>query len=268
MPRVHLPDGRVVHFPDGMAPDQIKAEVTKLAGGRDPAIPDPSTFLPMSEGERAFHDTVREEAAPFRDPATLNAMGGIMIPTAGAGRLFSGAKEPAGRALATSGKALERAGRVTKPLAPMAVGGALLTGDVGTAAMAAVPYAARAAGRGLQKAGASLASKVTGATKTATSAAKPKLSAQEVAQYLRKEYGSEQAGRMLYGKGQAGAIAPAARTEAIKRLAPGQSTLPQAAQRQIQQQLQSQGPSEAWNYVTKAPNARAREYLLSLMRGK
>ncbi len=31
MPKVHLPDGRIVNFPDGMQPDQIQAEVAKLS---------------------------------------------------------------------------------------------------------------------------------------------------------------------------------------------------------------------------------------------
>lgn len=58
---------------------------------------------------------------------------------------------------------------------------------------------------------------------------KKKLSAPEVADALRREYGSRDAGRMLYGDSLPGAD----RAEAIKRLAPGPSRVPNAAQDRI-----------------------------------
>src|SRR3990167_5404440 len=102
----------------------------------------------------------------------------------------------------------------------------------------------------------------------------PKLSVKDVAEALRKQYGSEKASQMLYGKTQKAAEAgsvvanAAARKDAIKRLAPRESTLPNAARQQILQRLEQGGPtSEAWNYVTRAPNERARDFMLRLMRG-
>lgn len=101
-----------------------------------------------------------------------------------------------------------------------------------------------------------------------TPTAKPKLSAQEAAAYLRQEFGSEQAGRMLYGKGRDLNLIPSAeRTAAIKRLAPGESHLPKSAERAIDTGIQKGSAEEAWRYATKAPNDLAREYLIRLMRG-
>lgn len=87
------------------------------------------------------------------------------------------------------------------------------------------------------------------------------------AQYLRDEFGSEQAGRMLYGKSGVG-IPPAERTAAIKRLAPGESRLPNQARRAITQGVQQGSPADAWNYVQDAPNDVAREYMINMMRGR
>lgn len=94
---------------------------------------------------------------------------------------------------------------------------------------------------------------------------KPKLSAAEVPQMLRQQFGSEKASRMLYGKSGVGLP----RQEAIaniKRLAPGDSTLPQNAQRAISKGVQQGSPQEAWSYLQKG-NTRARDYIISLLRG-
>lgn len=93
---------------------------------------------------------------------------------------------------------------------------------------------------------------------------KPKLSATEVAQRLRTEYGSDKAGMMLYGKKQPGMniISPAERQAAIKRLAPGDSQLPNAAKQAIASQY-----GKFQEYLAQAPNQRARDYILSLMKG-
>lgn len=93
---------------------------------------------------------------------------------------------------------------------------------------------------------------------------KPKLSATEVAQRLRTEYGSDRAGMMLYGKKQPGMniISPAERQAAIKRLAPGESQLPNAAKQSIASQY-----GKFQEYLAQAPNQRARDYILSLMKG-
>ena len=91
---------------------------------------------------------------------------------------------------------------------------------------------------------------------------------------LRKQYGSERAGQMLFGKTQKAAdtassvVNAAVRKEAIKRLAPMESTLPNAARHAIQQGIGERSGAEAWKYVTKAPNERAKDYLLSLLRGE
>lgn len=60
---------------------------------------------------------------------------------------------------------------------------------------------------------------------------KPKMTAAEVAAALRREYGSRDAGSMLYGN----SISPAERAEAVKRLAPGPSQVPLAAERRIEE---------------------------------
>jgi hypothetical protein len=39
VPKVHLPDGRVVHFPAGMPPEQMQAEVAKLSAVKDGVNP-------------------------------------------------------------------------------------------------------------------------------------------------------------------------------------------------------------------------------------
>ena len=96
---------------------------------------------------------------------------------------------------------------------------------------------------------------------------KPKLSAPEVAAMLRKEYGSEQAGRMLYGKGRGRDILPPAeRQAAIKRLAPGESTLPDAARKIIKQRLLEASPEEALAYAAKAPNTPAASHFGDLLK--
>jgi len=48
MPKVHLPDGRVVHFPNGMGPQEIEAAISGLVG--EPPIPDPIKPILTTEG--------------------------------------------------------------------------------------------------------------------------------------------------------------------------------------------------------------------------
>jgi hypothetical protein len=91
---------------------------------------------------------------------------------------------------------------------------------------------------------------------------KPKLSASETAAYLRKEYGSEKAGRMLYGKGKGDHLPPAERQAAIKRLSPEmESALPQSVKDQMYARLQAESGQGAFDYAAQAPNARAQSYL-------
>lgn len=98
------------------------------------------------------------------------------------------------------------------------------------------------------------------------SSAKPKLSAQEFTAAMRQQYGSEEAGRRIFGGVQRGAGAgssvasAAARKEAVKRLAPAESTLPQAARAAIVEQLSGKSAGEAFDYASKAPNLRAKEF--------
>jgi hypothetical protein len=95
---------------------------------------------------------------------------------------------------------------------------------------------------------------------------KLKLSAEEVAAKMREMYGSEKAGRMLYGQARPGVTATA-RTESIKRLTPQiKSTLPQSAQRAIERELASSTPEEAFTYASKAPNDLAKEHFGDLLR--
>jgi len=100
---------------------------------------------------------------------------------------------------------------------------------------------------------------------TAAAGPKPKLKAHEVAAQLRTHYGSEKAGRMLYGQARPG-VKAADRTAAIKRLAPGESQLPDAAKRAIARELASSTPEEAFAYASKAPNARAEAHFGDLLR--
>jgi hypothetical protein len=98
---------------------------------------------------------------------------------------------------------------------------------------------------------------------------KPKLSAAETAQYLRNEYGSERGARMLYGtKGvdRPNVLAPAERQASIKRLAPGQSSLPESTMRELRDKVRSMSPTAAAEYANLAPNKLMRQYLLDLMR--
>lgn len=90
---------------------------------------------------------------------------------------------------------------------------------------------------------------------------KPKLSAPEVAQRLREEYGSQKAGSMLYGTKHAQGLPPAERAAAIKRLAPGESQLPNVAKQAIASKY-----GDFQKYLASAPNERAREFILQLMK--
>ena len=75
------------------------------------------------------------------------------------------------------------------------------------------------------------ASSVTGGDVTVTPE-KPTLSAEETAQMLRRMYGSRDASRMLYGSGENTLGRPDA-IDAIKRLSPGPSQVPLAAEARI-----------------------------------
>ncbi len=105
-----------------------------------------------------------------------------------------------------------------------------------------------------------------------TAAPKPKLSAPEVAAWLRQQHGSERASQMLYGKVQKksgpGSVvgSAAARKDAIKRLAPGESQLPEAAKRAMDAKLAGSTSPEAAAYAGKAPNALAEGYFGDLLR--
>ena len=65
MPKVHLPDGRVVNFPYEMTPQQIEAEVTKLVGSAP-------TSAPQAPG-RTWTDTAVEAL-----PMAGGALGGVL----------------------------------------------------------------------------------------------------------------------------------------------------------------------------------------------
>lgn len=64
--RVNLPDGRVVNFPDGMAPQDIKKAIGEIGGGDKPAAPKQETSAPAPfrsesgfRGIEAIGDAVR-----------------------------------------------------------------------------------------------------------------------------------------------------------------------------------------------------------------
>jgi len=75
---------------------------------------------------------------------------------------------------------------------------------------------------------------------------------------------------MLYGTKGAGrpnVLAPAERQANIKRLAPGESKLPESTMRQLRDKVRLMSPLEAAEYAKAAPNALMRQALLDLMAG-
>jgi len=103
-------------------------------------------------------------------------------------------------------------------------------------------------------------------------APKPRLSVQQVAAWLRQQHGSERASQMLYGRtqrksGLGSVVANAAeRKAAIKRLAPGESQLPEAARQAMSEKLAELSSPEAGAYAGRAPNALAEGYFGDLLR--
>lgn len=69
------------------------------------------------------------------------------------------------------------------------------------------------------------------ATTKSDAAARPVLSVEELAAKMRRQYGSRDAGAMLFGQ----SLGPEERAAAVKRLAPGPSQLPLSAEERIQE---------------------------------
>ena len=207
----------------------------------------------LAPAARAFDDTLE----PFLEPGSQAQR---------AGMLAEGMAEwaiPAGMALKT----------VAGP-------GARLLGK-GLQAVAKRPSdlwraPVQAAGKALERAGgggfypATTKAAATVAPKAA--AAKPHLTAKEAAAMLRSQYGSEKAGRMLWGSVQRQAepgsrVASAtARKEGIKTLAPMESQLPTAAKGKIAEALKGMEGGDAFAYASQAPNDLAREHFGDLLR--
>jgi hypothetical protein len=209
-------------------------------------IPDPAIFL---KGNRAaeYNDALDEWDRQLQNPL----YGMEMMPASG-GRLLT--KLPGKRMLSAGWEAAKGVGRnlpfVGRPLAA----------------------GVRGAVRGWQKAAPKVVAAETAAPAAAKTTApvmgampKPKLNAQQVAEMLRKEHGSAKAGQMLYGPARPGVTA-ANRQAAIKRLAPGQSTLPDAAKRAIDKELAGSSAEEAFRYASRAPNAQAQSYMGEMLR--
>lgn len=86
--KVNLPDGRVINFPDGMSPEQITAEVQKLAPAEKTAPAQAHAALPptqtnaqriralLADAKKA--DNERRLAGASFAPALLGAVGGIV----------------------------------------------------------------------------------------------------------------------------------------------------------------------------------------------
>lgn len=263
--------------PSGDEHERMRAEAT---GERAP-----STDYGMSD--------VRDMGATLSTPeGGGEAIGSLLAGLAGPRLMTKGAaKIPAARQAV--GGAIERAGTAMDAGGPVgaisrnAVGGtvgALAGGPVGAAiggaAGVAAPAVVRGAGR-LIRGRVPPAAVAAEAAPIAEAAAplaaepgpmlgpspKPKLAAHEVAAMLREQYGSEKAGRMLYGKGKGGHLPPAERQAAIKRLAPGESALPANAARQMDAALEGATPADAYAYAQKAPNAMAQDYFGDRLRG-
>lgn len=271
MPRVHLPDGRVVNFPYSMTPEQIQAEVAKLAG------PPKNPY----EYRSAMEEPGYQPASPGQtlvDMGKQAIVGGVL---GGAGRLLSAA--PKGRIL-TSALAGAKETISDLPFVRSGIGAAKKAWQASRPTpfheqplfkqMEQLPTRGPMSTGGRTPMPPAQASRPTPFHEpVAGPQLKPKLTARQTAEFLRTQVGSEQAGRMLYGPVQRGADAgsavtsAAARKDAIKRLTPQmESQLPQRAQQAINQGLQEKQGAEAWSFISKAPNMRAREYLLSLMR--
>jgi hypothetical protein len=205
---------------------------------RDPAIPDPASFLPPEpilpqhaiRGDTPVMRGSLLEAATYAIPT-----GGAMIKGA---RLLT--KLPVARKLGAAGLALATSGP----------------------RMRAAKKAWNAAGQ--------MAPKVTGeaaeqtATKAVAAGAKPKLSAQQAKQMLREQFGSEKGGKMLYGRARPGLTATERQT--LMRSGTTGGGLPQSARKAIEQELAASTPSEAFAYAAKAPNAPAQEAIGEMLR--
>lgn len=147
MPKVHLPDGRIVNFPDDMPPDQITSAVAKLA---QPAAP-----------ARTWTDTA-VDALPTIGGAVGGLVGGIGGSVAGMG--VGGVPGALGGATLGGGAgeaAKQLVNRARGVTAPATMGEA--AGNIGKegavqgaseAAGMGIGYGLRTLGRGLYRAGA------------------------------------------------------------------------------------------------------------------
>jgi hypothetical protein len=237
---------------------------------------DPRTYLDMAGAKQAEDQRMTEEALGQREPSSDYGMGNARA----LGDELLNNPEAQGQAVSSLllgqyGPRILTGARNTAAKIPAArIGNAAWEGVKKGAAKVPVVGAPVSAGvRGAQqawKASAPAAEAV--AAEAAPLAAepavmhgptpKPKLSASETAAYLRKEYGSEKAGRMLYGKGKGDHLPPAERQAAIKRLSPElESALPQSVKAQIDARLQAESSQGAFDYAAQAPNARAQSYI-------
>lgn len=231
---------------------ESEANIAAVIREYEPPPPDPSSITDMASA-KAFLDAGGE----------LDVNDGPLMPLRGAGRLLTAVAPKAGGALSATGGVIEKGAKAVAKSAPGRFGmaGAVMSGNPASMALAASPYAVMGVGKVLQGAG-RLLSRVTPAAKTVASAAtKPKLKAPEIAAALRKEYGSAQAGRMLYGPARPG-LKAAERQAAIKRLTPEiKTTLPEGAKKAIDKELAASTNDEAFAYAAKAPNAPAQSYI-------
>lgn len=74
MPKVHLPDGKIVHFPDDMAPADIEKALGEITGGADfaarAAQMDPTDISVARSKNDAFGAFLREQAAAPKEGET------------------------------------------------------------------------------------------------------------------------------------------------------------------------------------------------------
>ncbi len=234
-------------------------------------------------------DALEQMAAQPRMSAGRNL--GVAASTIFGPRLVSKAAARVPAAVVRAGEAVERGGKAMTPTAS-GLAGTLVGGPAGAVVGVAAPSLVRGTGRLMQRTGRALESRVPIAAETAPIAEaaplaaelpppmapaepgpmlgpqpKPKLTAQETVAMLRDMHGSEQAGKMLWGKVQktsgpgSTVSSAAARQAAIKRLTPeGVTKLPSAPTREIAARLATSTPADALAYANKAPNAIARDY--------
>lgn len=225
--------------------------------GAQPA--DPKAARKDAAMRQTFGTNYDRTPAPVSDVLTQQVPKQILLGAAlqgGAGLL---SKLPAGRLL-TSGVAAAKAGATKLPF----IGPPLkAAAKAGMEAWRASAPAVEAAAPAVKAAAPAVAPELPAAVR-AVAGPKPKLSASEVKQMMREQFGSDKGGRMLFGPAREGITA--AERQALMKAGTSGGALPKAAERAIGARVGAMTPEEALQYAGKAPNAQAAEYFGSQLK--